>query len=297
MSRFQSPYYPPRAAWYSPLFRLGSAVRRLVWLDRIHLPEGISTRAFIAGLVIPGFAFLVRRERLIGRAVMLSYALLALVFIIWLGYPIANVGFGLMLSIHVSSILFLLNPWLAEARIAFRIATGLALLLVVGGGLYAPVRHQVATHWLLPLRIHQNDVVIVQKFSTPSSVNRGDRIAYSLESLSVGDAHRQRGAVRTQAGIGCGVVLAGAGDHIRFTLHTFEINGVARPRLPHMPVEAEFVVPEKHWFIWPELAISNPANAAEAAISDTLLQLATVPEAQFIGKPFKRWFWRRQPLS
>jgi hypothetical protein len=289
MSRFHSPYYPPRASWYSPLFRLVEAAKRMMWLDRIHLPAGMATRAFLAGLLIPGYAFVVRGERLIGRVVMLSYGLLAAVFIIWLGYPIANIGFGLMLSLHVSSVIFLLNPWLADARIPFRLLTGLALLVFVGGGLYAPIRRQVETNWLMPLRINQN-VVIVQTFSSSASVKRGDWVAYKLED--------ERGTgLYSRAGLGLRPVLAVAGAQVRFTDQSYVVNGVSLPRLPHMPTTGELTVPEKNWFIWPDFAISNRGNIAEANISAAMLRLAMVAEVQFVGKPLKRWFWRRQHLS
>lgn len=289
MSKFQSPYYPPRATWYSPLTRLTEAARRLMWLDRIHLPTGTTTRTFAAGLLIPGYAFVARGERLIGRLVMAGYGLLAAVFILWLGYPVANLAFGLKLSIHVCSVIFLLHPWLIGTRLAFRIATGLALLLAIGGGLYAPLRRQVEARWLLPLRINEQ-VVIVQTFSSPATVKRGDWVAYSLAG--------ERGAgFYSRAGRGLRPVLALAGDHIRFKPETFEVNGVAAPRLPLMPTTGELVVPEKNWFIWPEFAISNRGNIAAAAIATTLLRLATVNEDQFVGKPFKRWFWRRQHFS
>ena len=289
MSRFQSPYYPPRAGWHSPWFRLTEAVKRLVWLDRIHLPQGMATRSFITSLVIPGYAFMARGERLIGRVVMVSYGLLAGVFVLWLGYPVANFGFGLMLSIHVSSVIFLLNPWLVEARLTFRLATGLVLLLLIGGGLYTPLRRQVEAEWLLPLRINEQ-VVIVQCFSSSASIKRGDWVAYALEG--------ERGTgLYSRAGLGLRPVLAAAGDRIRFKPETFEVNGVPSPRLSHMPTTGEMIVPEKNWFIWPDFAISNRGHTAEAAISTTMLRLATVPETQFVGKPFKRWFWRRQHLS
>ena len=296
MNRTVSPYYPPRARWYSPLFAVWQTLQRRMGLDRLHLPEGIPASAFIASLLVPGFAFILRKERLIGRAILVGYGLLAIVFIVWLGYPVANLAFGLMLSAHVTSITFLLNPWLVEARFGFRIATGLILLLLVGGGLYMPLRNQLQTNYFLPLRI-KDHVVIVQTFSSPRSIRRGDSIAYSLESHNVGDAHREGGAVRAEAGFGLGPVLAVAGDCIRFTPQTFEINGVAQKSLPHMPVAGQFVVPEKHWFLWPEIVISGHDNTTEATITSALLQMATVAETQFTGKPLKRWFGRRQILS
>jgi hypothetical protein len=61
-----------------------------------------------------------------------------------------------------------------------------------------------------------------------------------------------------------------------------------------MPTSGEVAVPEKHWFVWPELDISVHGNVSEASISAMMLQSATVSESEFIGKPFKHWFWRRQ---
>lgn len=296
MNRIVSPYYPPRARWYRPLFGISQTLQRRLGLDRLHLPEGLSASTFIASLLIPGLAFIVRKERLIGRAILLGYGLLAIIFLIWLGYPVANLAFGLMLSAHATSIIFLLNPWLVDARFGFRIATSLILLLLVSGGVYAPLRNGLQTHFLMPLRIKEN-VVIVRIYSSPRSIRRGDRIVYSFESVSGGDAHREGGAVRVKAGFGLGPVLAVAGDRIRFTPEFYEVNGVGRPSLPHMPKTGETVVPEKNWFIWPEVAITGNGNAQEAVIATTMLQMATVAETQFVGKPFKRWFWRRQIIS
>ena len=296
MNRMVSPYYPPRARWFSPLFRVGQALHRRMGLDRLHLPEGIPLAAFVASLFVPGLAFSVRKERVIGRAVLMGYGLLGIVFIVGLGYPIANLAFGLMLAAHVSSISFLLQPWLADARFGFRIATGLILLLVVGGGLYAPLRNTLQTKYLMPLRIKGN-VAVVQRLSSPRSIRAGDWIVYSLASRSVGNAHGEGGAVLAQAGFGFGPVLGVAGDRIRFTPQTFTVNGVVQKSLPHMPVAGEFVVSEKHWFLWPELAISGHGNTTETTIASTMLQLAAVAETQYIGKPFKRWFWRRQIVA
>jgi len=142
---------------------------------------------------------------------------------------------------------------------------------------------------LMPLRVNGR-VVVVQTFSASKAVRRGDWIAYSLP----GGAGT---GVLVQEGLSLGPVLAAGGDHLRFSPKTFEVNGVQRPLLPHMPTSGELLVPENHWFIWPELGISGHGNVAEANISATMLQLANVSEPRFIGKPFKRWFWRRQIFS
>jgi len=283
MNKLVSPYYPPRARWYSPVSNAAAIVRRRLCLDRIHLPDGISLGAFVVGLLAPGLAFYVRGEILIGRAVLIGCAFLAIFFLIWLGYPLANVTFGLILSAHVSSILFLCRPWLIETRFRVQIAFGLAVLALVGGGVYTPMRNLIQERYLMPLRVHGH-VVVVQTFSSPQSVKRGDWIAYSLPNVGLT-------GIRLVEGLGLRPVLAVAGDRVQFKPGAIEVNGVSQELLPQMPSAGELIVQEKQWFIWPELDISGRGDAASA-----MFHLATVPETQFIGKPFKRWFWRRQVL-
>ncbi|HXS69029.1 MAG TPA: hypothetical protein VN761_09315, partial [Candidatus Polarisedimenticolia bacterium] len=88
------------------------------------------------------------------------------------------------------------------------------------------------------------------------------------------------------------------GDHIQFATNYFSINGgIHQSLLPHMPTDGEVIVQEKNWFIWPNLAIiGGHGNVPESTISTTMLQMATVPQDNFIGKPFTRWFGRRQML-
>ena len=286
INRLVSPYYPPRARWYSRLLQAGHALRRRLWLDRIHLSDAVTAGNFIGGLLVPGYAFYARGERLIGRAVLLVCVLLAATFFIWLGHPIASVAFGLLLSAHVTSVLFLLGPWLANVRFGFRMAYSLMVVALVGGCLYTPVRNQIQKHFVMPLRIRER-VVVVQTGSSSKAVWRGDWIAYAL-SREGGNESYVRG------GLSLGPVLAVAGDRVRFTPGGFEVNGVRHPLLPHMPTSGEMIVAEKHWFVWPDFAMRGHGNMMNA--SATMLQLASVPETRFVGKPFKRWFWRRQLL-
>jgi hypothetical protein len=110
-----------------------------------------------------------------------------------------------------------------------------------------------------------------------------------------GEAHNG-GAIWVQSGMGLARVLAVAGDRVVFSTGTFSVNGQGQPDLPHMPSDGEWVVPENHWFIWPNLDISGHGNVAEARISSSMMNLANVSEDQFFGKPLARWFWRKQIL-
>jgi hypothetical protein len=292
MGRLASSYYPPRAKWYSPVLNAGNALKRQVWLDRIRLPAEASVRVLVAVLLVPGYAFYARGMRVIGRTIMLGCLFLVVIFLMWLGHPVATVAFGLLLSAHVTSVLFFLSPWLEGARIGFRMVSGLMVLAVLGGCLYTPVQYQIQNHYLMPLRLRER-IVIVRTYSSAKAVHRGDWIAYELPSERTAGTH-EGGNVVVREGLSLGLVLAVAGDRVRFTSGGFEVNGIRSRLLPHMPTTGGMVVPEKHWFLWPDLVIRGNGNVAEATISTTMLRLATVPETQFIGKPFKRWFWRRQ---
>jgi hypothetical protein len=164
----------------------------------------------------------------------------------------------------------------------------LGVLLILGTLLYMPARSLIQDRWFVPLRVKDN-LLIVQKHISAGTVHRGDWIAYSVRAEH-GDG------VYAQAGLGLGPVLAVGGDRIVFNERTFEVNGVSRPHRPHMPTSGEWILPEKHWFIWPELDITGH-GVAEAEISGAIQRMATISQDQFVGKPFKRWFWRRQTAT
>lgn len=293
---FVSPYYPPRARWYGGIFDLASAVRRGIALDRIHLPHNVTWRGLAAGFVVPGLAVWLRGPRVWGLAAMTASALLLSVFIVWLGYPAANLAFGLVVSIHATGFIYYCSPVLSGWEFRGRMIFTVAVLLGIGLLVYSPLRRTIQNHWAMPVR-RIGHVIVMEKSVSPGSIRRGDRMMYSLPGLSTGNPHEGGGAVWVQSGFGWGPVLAIAGDRVTFSTNYFEVNGMRHPLQPHMPRNVTVFVPEKNWFIWPELGISGHGNAGEAAISGVMMQLAMVPEKNFIGKPFKRWFGREQILQ
>jgi hypothetical protein len=274
------------------LFYVGIAVRRRLALDRIHLPREMTLGGLVAGFLVPGLAVYLRGSRLFGKAALIACGLLALSFVVWFGYPAGNFAFGLLLSIHTTGFVYYCSPFLRNEPFRSRMFFTLLSLIAIGGLFYAPIRSVIQQRWLIPLRVRGN-VIIVHRLGAPHDIKRGDWVMYSQNSGQTGEAHNG-GAVWVQAGFGWGPVLAMAGDRVKFSTNAFMVNGKTQPLLPHMPTSGEVVVPEKHWFIWPELDISGHGNVGEVNISAAMLQMATVSQEQFIGKPFKRWFWRRQ---
>jgi hypothetical protein len=292
----ESEYYPQRARWYSRFLYPCFALRRGLHLETIHLPSDLSTLQFFLSLIAPGYAFFVNGRWVLGWVFLGTYFVSAIVFVVALGYQIGGIGYGLMISAHATSIIFLEGHWLRErCEFGYRLMLAVVTLLAVWQAVYAPAVDFVERHWVMPLRVRGN-VVIVHQSASAQAVRRGERVLYTMRESQAGNAHENGGAVLVRAGFGWGPVLAVAGDRVEFSTNSFSVNGVSRPLLPHMPQGGEFVLPEKHWFIWPELDINGHGNASEATISTMMSELAVVPEDQFIGKPFQRWFGRRQIL-
>ena len=110
-----SPYYPPRARWYSRFLSFGGAIRRRLALDRIRLPREMALIGLVAGFLVPGLAVYIRGPRRWGKAALAGCGLLLLLFIVWFGYPAGNLAFGLLLSIHITGFVYYCSPLLSEA--------------------------------------------------------------------------------------------------------------------------------------------------------------------------------------
>jgi hypothetical protein len=286
MGKVDSPYYPPRARWYGGLLYPWLRMRRALHLEAIRMPGGISPAQFVTGLVVPGFAFIAFGRRRAGLAILAVYFVAGLVFIAALGYPAASFAYGAVVSAHAISIFYLALHWLSDAAFRWKLALALATLLGVWLLVYSPLLACAGRHWFMPLRAGSHVVVISRGAASPS-YKRGDWMAYTLPG-------RAGGEMRAEAGFDLGPVLAIGGDRVEFDSNSFKVNGVPHRSLPNMPVSGELIVPENHWFVWPNLAISTHGNVGAAAVSAAFLHLATVSQAQIMGKPFQRWFGRRQ---
>jgi len=285
-----SSYYPPRSRWYTRLFfGPGERAREWLHLDKFRLRGIISASQFLLSIGLPGFAFFALGRRMLGRLFVAGYLLGFLVFVVALGYFAANVAYGLMISVHATSIIFLEGLWLAGDRFRVRLIAAICTLLMVWGLIYAPLVRFVENHWLLPLRVG-NHVVVVHRTAS-RAIQRGDRLAYQISEDQSGMAR-----VYIREGFGIERVLAFPGDRVRFAPGKLFINEQPVAAMPHMPAEGEFVVPEKVWFIWPALDIRLRGGVPEADISAAFQRLAMVPENEIVGKAFKSWFGRKQSL-
>src|SRR5262249_41079209 len=155
-----------------------------------------------------------------------------------------NAAFGLLLGLHVSSLVYWFQPLLVEAPFRTRILLTVGLFGMLGLGLYMPMLNYADAHWFSPLQI-KGHTVVVQKLVAASKVRRGEWIAYTVAE---GGDHN----VFVYSGMGFGPVLAVPGDRIAFGKKSYSVNGIAFPTQPYMPQSGEMVVRERHWFMWPD---------------------------------------------
>jgi hypothetical protein len=230
-------------------------------LDNVQLPDQITIGGIIGGLLIPGLAIYIRGPRSWGRNAMAGCAVLLLIFIIWLGYPLGNCAFGLMLSIHVSGFVYYCSPFLLGRTFSHRIIFTLLVLMGIGLGIYLPIQHTIQTHWLMPLR-NGNQVIIISVQAKPASLKLGDWAAFGTDS-----------------GLLFGPVVGLAGD---------KVDSVTVPE-SHYLIRAQFARQYYHDGLLGTIFGSYRSDIVE--------QLTIVSPEEFAGIPFKRWFWRKQILQ
>ena len=285
-ARASSSYYPPRAGRGRHFNHLGYNVRRRLHWEQLGLKLKTSPSHFALGLVFPGFAFLDAGWKTLGKATVLTWVVAALIFVIWLGYGISTLAFGLMMSVHVSSILYLHNRAFPGMRILRRLVLSLALLFVVGQLVYASALKLCHNYLFMPLRLGEK-VYVINRLHDLQGLRRGDFVACYAEAAAFGN-------VRIRDGYILDKVIAGPGDHLEFSQNGYAVNGIQSRSLPFMPASGATILPRQTWMIWPSLETVVNVNADPHTVSAAVLQMAMIHRGQVIGKPFKRWFWRRQ---
>jgi hypothetical protein len=168
-----SPYYPPRAHWYSSLWRYWYPLKRRLYLDRL---PGIGQHEFgrlLLGLALPGWALLWSNRPIWGVILGMTYCVAAPVFIFWRGYTISNVALMLMITIHAGGTLRVEQSTALWKRCLWSLFVFLAISALV----YTPLINQMEQHWFVALRVGDH-VVNVRTGVKPGKVRRGDWIAY-----------------------------------------------------------------------------------------------------------------------
>jgi hypothetical protein len=280
-----SSYYPARASKWGLAFR-SYRLRRWLHLDRL---AELNSRRWLFGtlsLFIPSLGFWSRWHwRIAGRVSAGTIGLLGL-FLIFLGTSVATIAFGLILAIHVTGVLIFFRDYLAQAQLGSRLVLIVILTLVLSLFLYRPAWTLLQTRLLMPLNVNGRTMV-VNCMDNFRGMKRGDWVAFTVQD-------QRAGQLVMRAGYGASPVYGLPGDRVRFTRVACVVNGVPRERRPYMPDTGEIVVPREMWFVWPEYIVHYPGRANETAVTAMIMDEALVSRSDLVGRPFKRWFWRKQ---
>jgi hypothetical protein len=251
---------------------------------RFDLPLPATEWRHVWCLLLPGYSFRDAGWPRLGRYILYLWIIALLLFLGCLGYAPANWAFAVMLSLHVTSVMYLVNRTSPEMSIWRRLVVGLAALFLIGQVLYG-----IPLRWtILPLQ-HGGDVFVVYRMPAWAAVKRGELVAYHTQGAY--------GTVRVHDGYVLSRVLARPGDTVTFDNANFRVNdGPATQRLDWMPRAGSVTLAENRWLIWPELDTLRHVNVTEDQIARAVLHVAEVRRAEIIGKPFRRWFWREQTL-
>ena len=293
--QFASPFYPPRARWWSLIFSPWFRFQRALHLERIHCPNGYTIGETFLSLLVPGLSFIVSGRRMLGFVVMAIYIAAVPVYFVRLGFTEGNFAYGLLLAAHSTSVFHLLSHWLGKMELLNKLGVAFGSLLVVWLVLYVPAVNWFQRRVAVPLQV-RGQVVVMRPHLVLAEVRRGDRIMFTLDEMQIGRAHGGDGAVLVHDGVGWGPVLALPGDAVLFSTNVFFVGGNAQTNLDHMPTSGEMLVPTNRWFVWPEFAINTRGNVSEANIDALILQLSSVAATQMTGRPYPSWFGRKQKI-
>lgn len=290
MDERTSSYYPPRAGWSRHFYEAGYAFRRQLHLEDLKLPQfavTVSVWECLLCLLVPGFSFTFAGWKLFGRGTLVAWFAALGVFVLWLGHAAANIAFGMMMSMHVSSIIHFLNRLAPSMTLLRRLGYSLAVLFVVGQLIYATGLRLFQRHLFMPLRWNER-VYVVNPRANRGDVKRGELVAVRTKRTGAK-------GVQIRAGFTLDRVVAQPGDFVRFNRNSFRVNETeSEMREPWMPTEGSLEMDEKTWLVWPELTTINRNNIGDDAITAAVLLVAQVHREQIIGRPYRRWFWRDQ---
>ena len=284
-----SPYYPPRAHWYSSLWRWWYPLKRRLYLEKLPMLGRHEVGRSLLGLVLPGWAMLWSARPIWGVILGFAYCAAVPVFLIWRGYPVSNIALMLMITIHAGSVLRIEQSDALWKRCLW----SLLMFLALGGIVYSPLVKQMERHWFVALRVGDR-VINIRTGVNPEKIHRGDWIAYRLGEFGFRYSYETPLVVR--GGCTMGHVMAVAGNEVTFTSQGFLINGEMFPLRSRMPTNGTFQVEKSHWFIWPEMTMGGDGHVEPAMISETMMKLANVPETSYVGTPYHRWFGRQQTV-
>ncbi len=302
MDPSDSSYYPPRAGRGRMSAASGVRIERLrnrfaQFMRRLPSPPAfgiLSSRDGVLSVLLPGYAYVAMGRWQIGFIMAGAWILALLLLLVFLANPVIRAWcLGALASTHTSGLALAslrsreLDPDLPPPTVVHRIGLPLALWAIAAVVVYWPldglINDTVARVVLLDGR-H----IIVNPMVDAEDLVRGDQILYRSAGTryTTGEV-----PVLMRGGLYWGVVIGLPGDQVQFTTNSVIAAGRSRPTEAYMPTTGSVAIPRDTWFAWPRMRWWGTGAASPNVITEAFLDQAQMTRAEFIGRPYKRWFF------
>ena len=275
MSAIDSPFYPPRAGWWSRRLTGWHRLRRKMESTRFT-PDGAPSRGrLLVWLLVPGAVYFSKARDLhgvvCGAFLLLGWLTAIAIHFVWIGLPAARLAYILLPSaVSISATVALQvrrtgRPRAALGGCVVALACAFAFHRLVSDRIVRPIEGRGAN-------------VLINMLRSTASVQRGEWVAY------------ERGG-----GVGFERVLALPGDTVRFHPDKVVVAEVAYERASKfMPERGEWVVPRDSYLVWPQ---GFTAQWARTFGVEGLIEYSLVKRGEIVGPAYRRWLWRKPVLE
>lgn len=285
-----SPYSPPRAGRGAARWRLWFALLRRTRLHELAThPFAAALRAIalfggatVGSVAIPTLGYFLLPNPLWRR---IGPPLFFVAFLVALGEftrPSGDLALGLAAAVHgvgaaACSSCYVPLPS-RPLRILHRFIVALVSVLLV----LLATQNALSRHVLL-VDGPKGPLLFDPRAPAAAPPRDGEAVAYNLDSRNLGNAAIWGGVYTGR------VLVAAPGREIVFSDGLYRVDGSAYKALPGMPARGGFRTDADHAFIWPDPShFRHPGRVAVPA------DIGLVPHSALVGRPYKRWFWRKQ---
>lgn len=285
-----SPFSPPRAGRGAAFWRAWFALRRRGRLGDLRVPpilarlRGATVPWPLFGVVcIPSLGLHLLPNPLWRRAGLALFWTALFVAVVEYARPAGAAAFGLAAAAHgIGAAAFRDSASPLEGyrrRLVRRLGIVGAAALI-----FTPLASSVSSRFVIAVAT-KDGPILVNPAAASSPPRYGELVAYRL-------ADRYDNGLRVIGGVYFGRVLASVpGQTLSFQPGHYTIDGARYPALPNMPQGGSFQLEAAQAFVWPEtLHFRTDAR-------DLPGHIGVVGHSALVGRPYTRWFWRKQTTA
>lgn len=262
------------------------------------VPTDLPLGQLLLGFWVPGYSFRLDGTVLPAWLILGGWCLGLFTFLLLMTAPPmrflafqlepAYLAFGLMIALHATSANYLVMRVWQLVEFARRVLAAVLVTAFLIFIVYFPAWGLVQRNLFKPVEAGGTRIVVNPRASA-ATIQRGDLVLYWIQ-------YSYAGGVIMNQGYELQPVLGLPGDRIRFGGRVFWVNDERHPIRPEMPADGELMVPDKHWFIWPELQTGGHGGDLAAQRQAAYLKLALVAHGNLAGRAYQRWFFWKQTL-